>query len=54
MAQNNLRIVRLEAEKKELENSTSKTLSKIKREGLFGWGSYHYLFYDKKTNQFGR
>jgi hypothetical protein len=37
MAQNNCRIVQLEAEKKELENSTLKVLLKAKREGLFRW-----------------
>jgi hypothetical protein len=37
MAQNNRKIAQLEAEKKELENSTLKVLLKEKREGLFGW-----------------
>lgn len=37
MAQNNRRIAQLEAEKKELENSTLKVLPKAKREGLFRW-----------------
>ncbi|KAH9205376.1 P-loop containing nucleoside triphosphate hydrolase protein [Leptodontidium sp. 2 PMI_412] len=54
MVRNNLRIARLEAEKKELENSAPKTLPKAKREGLFGWGSYRCLFCDKKTSQCGR
>jgi len=54
MAQNELRIRSLEAEKKELEEVALKVLPRAKREGLFGWGKYHCLFCDKrKTGKSG-
>ena len=54
MEQSNLKITRLEAEKKLLENSTPKKLPSARREGLFGLGGYHCKNCDKKTNRYGR
>jgi len=54
MALSSLKIAQLEAEKRELENSTPKVLPIAHRKGLFGWGSYRCLHCAEKTTQFGR
>lgn len=54
MAQSDLRITRLEAEKRLLENSIPKSLPKVKRNGFFGIGSYKCRNCGNQTRSYGR
>jgi len=47
------KIALLVAEKKKLDTSTPKAFPRAKREGLFGWGSYHCLCCNKETKHVG-
>ncbi|KAF2210299.1 hypothetical protein CERZMDRAFT_91209 [Cercospora zeae-maydis SCOH1-5] len=48
------KLERLEAKKRQLEQSRPKTLPKVKRGKLFGFGSYCCYLYGKKTKHVGR